>query len=420
MSDTSPTTTHSVLDVETIRQDFPILHKPLSNGMPLVYLDSAASAQKLRQVIETLRDCYENYYANSHRGVYEFGVRIDEALESARRKVQTFIGAAEPEEIIFTSGTTMSINLVAHAWGRKFLQPNDEIVLNEMEHHANLVPWQQVARENGAKLRFIPLTPDGRLDLSQLDDLLSEKTRLVAVTGMSNVLGTINPIAEITTKAKQVGALVLVDGAQSVPHQQTDVRNPEIDFLAFSGHKLFGPSGVGVLYGRRELLESMDPFLTGGGMIDEVHRDHSTWGELPAKFEAGTLPVAQAIALGTAVDYLRSLDFEAIGAHERQLLKRAHQRLSEIPGVRILGPDVAYKGPIISFIVEGIHPHDVAQLLDRKGVAVRAGHHCTMPLHALLDVTATTRASFALYNTEAEADALADAVRFARKKFRLE
>ena len=326
------------------------------------------------------------------------------------------MGAAEPEEIVFTAGTTMSINLVANAWGRKFLQAGDEIVVNEMEHHANLVPWQQIAAETGARLRFIPLTADGRLDLDRLDETLSEKTRLVAVTAMSNVLGTINPISEIVAAARRRGALVLVDAAQSVPHMPTNVRDPQIDFLAFSGHKLYGPSGVGVLYGRRELLEAMDPFLCGGHMIDQVLRERSTWAALPAKFEAGTLPIAQAIALSAAVDFVRGLGFNAIHDHEHKLLKRAHERLGEIPGLRIFGPAPEHKGAIVSFAIEGVHPQDLSLMVDMKGVAVRHGHHCTMPLHERLGVTATTRASFAIYNTAAEIDALVDAIQFARKK----
>jgi len=407
------------LDVEAVRADFPILHKPLPNGAPLVYLDSGASAQKPRPVLDKLIECYENYYANAHRGVYYFGVRIDEELEASREKIQRFIGAAQPEEVIFTGGTTMSINFVAYGWGRKFLKAGDEIVLNEMEHHANLVPWQQLAREKQATLKYLPLTSDGRLDMSRLDDVLNGRTRLVAVSGMSNVLGTINPIDEIATKAHACGALVVVDAAQTAPHMPIDVRDPVVDFLAFSGHKFFGPSGVGVLYGRRELLEAMDPFLTGGGMIDEVYPNYSTWAELPAKFEAGTLPIAEAIALGAAVDYVEGLGFEAIHAHEQRLLEKAHRVLAEIPGLVIHGPTPQHKGSIVSFTVDGIHPHDLAQLLDQKGVACRASHHCTMLLHEWLNVPATTRASFALYNTEAEVDVLAEAIQFARKKFRL-
>lgn len=407
---------HKVLDVEAVRRDFPILQHPLPNGMPVNYLDTAASAQKPRTVIDREADCYANYYANAHRGNYHFGVLIDEAVEGTRRKVQAFLGAAEPEEIIFTSGTTMSINLVASAWGRRHLKPGDEIVLNEMEHHANLVPWQKVAGETGALLKYIPLTDDGRLNLAALDDTFSGRTRMVAVTAMSNVLGTINPIGEITRKARECGALVLVDAAQSVPHLPTNVRDPQIDFLAFSGHKLYGPNGIGILYGRRELLEEMDTFLCGGHMIDQVFRDHSTWAQVPAKFEAGTLPIAPAIALGAAVDYVNALGLDAIDEHEHALLVRAHEKLSAIPGLRIFGPDPSAKGAIVSFAIDGIHPQDLSMLLDLKGIAVRYGHHCTMPLHDRLGVSATTRASFGIYNTLSEVDALVDGIEYARKK----
>ena len=406
-------------DVEALRARFPVLFTRLPNGANLVYLDSAASAQKPQSVMDKLVDCYENYYANAHRGLYQFAERIDTELDASREKVQRLIGAREPEEVIFTSGTTMSINLVAAGWGRKFLRPGDEILLTEMEHHSNLVPWQQLARERGAALRFIPLTPDWRLDLEQLDAVLTEKTKLVAVTGMSNVLGTINPIDAIAARAKQVGALVFVDGAQSVPHLRTQVQESAIDFLAFSGHKLFGPSGVGVLYGRRELLEAMDPFHTGGGMIEEVGLHSSTWADLPAKFEAGTPPIAEAIAMGAVVDFVESVGYESIAVHEDQLLRTAHARLAEIPGLTIYGPEPEFKGAIVSFTVDGVHAHDLAQLLDDKGVAVRAGHHCTMPLHERLNVAATVRASFSVYNTQAEVETLVEALHYARKKFRL-
>src|SRR5579872_1999354 len=411
-------TAKTKLDVEAVRRDFPILGKPLPNGMPLVYLDSAATAQKPRQVVEKLVECLENYNANVHRGIHALGDRVTTELEAAREKVRQFIGAAEVEEIIFTSGTTMSINLVANAWGRKFLKAGDELLVNEMEHHANLVPWQQIAHATGARLQFIPLTADGRLDLSSLDDVLTDRTRLVAVTALSNVLGTINPIDEIASRAKSRGALVLVDGAQSVPHAPVNVQSPDIDFLAFSGHKLYGPTGINVLYGKRRLLENMDPFLCGGNMIRRVRKESSDFAELPAKFEAGTLPIAEAIALGAAIDYLQSLGHSAIAAHEHALTKRACEQLSQIAGLEIVGPAVAHRGAIVSFTVEGVHPHDMAELLDRRGVAVRAGHHCTMPLHELLKVTATTRASFALYNTAAEVDALCEAIEYARKVFR--
>jgi len=404
--------------VGTIRSDFPILGRPLSDGTPLVYLDSASSAQKPQVVIDSLSECYSTYYANSHRGVYQFGVQVDEALEGTRARVAAMIGADQPEEVIFTSGTTMSINLVASAWGRSRLSSGDELLVNEMEHHANLVPWQQLASETGASLRHIPLTDDGRLDLERLDECLTSRTRLVAVTGMSNVLGTVNPIGRLVERAHAVGALVLVDGAQSVPHAAINVQEPRIDFLAFSGHKIYGPTGVGVLYGRRELLEQMDPFLCGGNMISEVGLTESSWAELPAKFEAGTLPVAQAIALGVAVDYVQGIGFDEIGRIETALLCEAQQRLSEIPDVLIHGPAVEHKGAIVSFTDERVHPHDMAELLKRKGVAVRAGHHCTMPLHARMGVVATTRASFALYNDSTDIDVLVDGIQYARKVLR--
>jgi cysteine desulfurase / selenocysteine lyase len=408
------------LDIDAIRGDFPILGKPLPGGMPLVYLDNAATTQKPRRVIDKLVECYESYNANVHRGIHSLGDRVTTELEGAREKVRALLGADTVEEIIFTSGTTMSINLVANAWGRPFLQPGDELLLNEMEHHANLVPWQQIARERGARLKFIPLTSDGRLELSSLDELLTERTKLVAVTGMSNVLGTINPLEVLVEQAHAKGALVLVDAAQSVPHGVVDVKAPPIDFLAFSGHKLYGPTGIGVLYGRRKLLEAMDPFLCGGNMIRRVRCESSDFAELPSKFEAGTLPIAQAIGLGAAIDYVRELGFDRIVGHERELTQRAYRQLGAIPGLTIVGPDMAHRGAILSFTVEGVHPHDMAELLDRKGVAVRAGHHCTMPLHDRLHVTATTRASFAFYNTPAEVDALCDAIQYARRVFRRE
>ena len=406
-------------DIDAVRRDFPILARPLPNGATLAYLDNGATSQKPQSVIDKLGEVYATYNANVHRGIHQLGDRVTVELEAAREKVRQFINAAQTEEVIFTSGTTMSINLVAHGWARKFLKPGDEILLNEMEHHANLVPWQQAAKATGAKLRYIPLTSDGRLDATHFDRLITSKTKLVAVTAMSNVLGTINPVRELAERAHRVGAVILVDGAQSVPHMPTDVRDPAIDFQAFSGHKLFGPTGIGVLYGRRELLETMDPFLCGGNMISEVHLESSTWGELPSKFEAGTIPIAEAIGLGTAIDYIQSLGFEAIHAQETRLLDRALRLLPQTPGVTVYGPTLEHRGSIVSFTVEKVHPHDLADLLDQKGVAVRAGHHCTMPLHDWLDVAATARASFAFYNTEAEVDALIDAIHYARRKFRL-
>jgi cysteine desulfurase/selenocysteine lyase len=406
-------------DVDAARRDFPILQKPLPKGIPLVYLDSASSAQKPQSVIDKEMEAYENYYANAYRGVYRFGARVDDELEGTRSQVQRLLNAEHREEIVFTPGSTMAINLVAYAWARKNLRPGDEVLINEMEHHANFVPWQQMALETGASCRFIPLTVDGRLDIDQLDKVLTPRTKLVAVSAMSNVLGTINPVKQVACRAREVGALTLVDGAQGVPHLVTDVRDLGVDFLVFSGHKLFGPSGIGVLYGRLELLEAMSPFLYGGHMIEQVTTEASTWATSPAKFEAGTIPIAQAIALGAAVDYVTSVGFEAIEMHERQLLNYAHRRMMEIPGMQIYGPPPTAKGAIISFTVDGAHPEDLAQLLDRRGVFVRHGHHCTMPLHQRLGVPATVRASFAFYNTLAEVDALCDGIQFAREKLRL-
>jgi cysteine desulfurase/selenocysteine lyase len=413
------TPTAASLDIAAVRRDFPILGKTLPDGKPLVYLDTGATAQKPRCVIDKIVEVYENYYANVHRGIHTLGDRVTQELEASREKVRQFIGAGAIEEIVFTGGTTAAINAVAYGWGNRFLKAGDEVLLTDMEHHANIVPWQLIARDKGIQLKYVPLASDGQLDLGRLDELLTDRTRMVAISGMSNVLGTINPVAEVTRRAKERGALVLVDGAQSVPHGPVSVRDLGIDFLAFSGHKLYGPSGVGILWGRRKLLESMDPFLGGGNMIREVGRDASTWADLPAKFEAGTAPIVPAIALGTAIDYLNGLGFPAIHAHEHALTAYALRRLKEVPGLRILGPDLAHRGAIVSFTVEGIHPHDMADILSGQGIAVRAGHHCTMPLHEALGLSATTRASFGLYNTVGEVDALVAAIEHARKVFRL-
>ncbi|MFO1093564.1 MAG: SufS family cysteine desulfurase [Planctomycetaceae bacterium] len=404
------------LNVQAVRKDFPALQQSLPSGIPVVYLDSASSAQKPRAVIDKEREVYEEYYANAYRGVYRFGDRVSRELEKSRETVQRFIGAERIEEIVFTSGTTMSINLVAQAWGRKFLKPGDEILLSVIEHHANIVPWQFIASATGAALKYIPLAADGQLDLNRLDNLLTPKTKIVAVTGMSNVLGTVPPLAEIIRRAKKIGALVLVDGAQSVPHMPVNVAKEGIDFLAFSGHKLYGPTGVGVLYGRRELLDAMDPFLCGGHMISEVTQQSFKTAELPAKFEAGTPAIAQAIALGTAIDYVSGLGLCGIHTHEQTLLRYATKRLSEVPGLKLYGPSTAHKGAIFSFTLDGVAAQDVAQLLDLKGVCVRHGHHCTMPLHELLCIPASVRASLAFYNTTDDVDTLIDALQFAREK----
>jgi cysteine desulfurase/selenocysteine lyase len=405
-------------DVAAVRRDFPILNKPLPNGQTLVYLDSGASAQKPQCVIDKLTSVYNSLYSNTHRGIHTLGDLVTTEVENSREAIRDFIGATSVDEVIFTGGTTASINAVAYGWARKFLKPGDEVLLNIMEHHANFVPWQQAAIATGAKLRFIPLTADGRLDLDRLDEVLNERTKLLAVTGMSNVLGTINPIELLAKRAHANGALIFVDGAQSVPHLPINVHDLDIDFLAFSGHKLFGPSGIGVLWGKRKHLEKMDPFQFGGNMIREVFQETSTWAEIPAKFEAGTIPIAESVGLGTAIQYVRSLDSTAVHAHETALTARAFELLQAIPGVTIYGPALEHRGSIVSFTVEGVHPHDLADLFNNRGVAIRAGHHCTMPLHEHLDQPATARASFTFYNTLDEVQALADAILYAKKVFR--
>jgi cysteine desulfurase / selenocysteine lyase len=392
------------------RPDFPILGRMVHGDRPLVYLDNAATTQRPHQVIRAIVDAYENHYANVQRGIHQLAQEADDLFSAAREKVRAFINAAAVEEIVFTYGTTSSINTVARGWGDANVRAGDEILLTEMEHHSNLVPWQQLAERTGAVLRHIPLTDDGLLKLDTLDHLLTKRTKLVAVSGLSNVLGTINPVAEIARRAHEVGAVMLVDGAQSVPHQWTDVAAMDCDFLAFSGHKMLGPSGIGVLYGKRELLESMPPMLGGGGMIRHVELDSFTTGDLPHKFEAGTPPIVPAIALGAAIDYLSAIGMDAIHRHDRLLTTRAHEVLSTVPGIKIFGPAPEQKGGVVSFILDRVHAHDVAQLLDRHGIAVRAGHHCTMPLHKCLGVAATARASFYLYNTLDEIDKLGAAL----------
>ncbi|MCA8983850.1 MAG: SufS family cysteine desulfurase [Planctomycetaceae bacterium] len=412
-------TSQKPFDVQAIRAEFPILQRPDGHGRTLVYLDSGASAQKPRRVIDREIEVYTRYYANAYRGVYEFGQLVDDNLELTRETVREFLGASQKEEIIFTSGTTMSLNLVASSWGRHVLRPGDEILLTEMEHHANIVPWQMIAQQQGAVVKYVPLTPEGRLDLARLPELLTPRTKIVAITGMSNVLGTIvdpRPLAELVHR---VGAVLVWDAAQSILHQSVNVQSDGIDFLAFSGHKIYGPSGVGVLYGRRELLDQMPPFHGGGHMIDRVFHDYSTFSQPPAKFEAGTIPIAQAIALGDAIAFVQEIGYDAIQKHENGLLKHALMRLSDIPGLTIYGPPIEEKGAIVSFTLKGAHPQDVAFLLNRQGVCVRHGHHCTMLLHEKLGIPASIRASLAVYNTLAEIDQLADGLDFVRKRLRL-
>ncbi len=410
--------TVTALDPEAIRPDFPILSTLLHGDVPLVYLDNAATAQRPRQVIDAMVETYEKHYANVHRGIHWLSDQSTDLFEAAREKVRAFINAPSLEEVVFTTGTTEGINLVARSWGDTNVASGDEILLTVMEHHSNLVPWQQLAERTGAVLKHIPVTDDGHLELDALDHLLTDRTKLVAVTSVSNVLGTINPVEEIVRRAHAAGALVLIDAAQGVPHQTTDVQAMGADFVAFSGHKMLGPSGVGILWARRELLERMQPFLGGGSMIRRVRLDSFEPADLPAKFEAGTPPIVPAIGLGAAIDYLTQLGMDAIRRHERLLTVRAHEVLESVGGVRFLGPPPDQKAGIVSFTLEGIHAHDVAQLLDRRGVAVRAGHHCTMPLHKRFGITATSRASFYLYNTLAEVEHLGEALVQAKRVFR--
>ena len=398
------------LDPAVYRPDFPILSQTVRPGVPLVYLDNAATSQRPREVIQAIVDTYERHYANVHRGIHWLADQATDLYENARESVERFINAPSREEVIFTSGTTAGINLVARSWGDANVRPGDEVLLTQMEHHSNLVPWHQLADRTGAVVRHVPITEDGRLDLAAFDRLLNRRTRLVAVTALSNVLGTINPVAEIIRRAHDAGALVLVDGAQSVPHQATDVTALDVDFLAFSGHKMLGPSGIGVLYGKRDLLEAMPPFLGGGSMIRRVTLEGFEPADVPARFEAGTPAIVPAIGLGAAIEYLDRVGLDAIGEHERLLTRRAHEVLGSISGVRLLGPPPEEKGGIVSFVLDRIHPHDVAQLLDRHGVAIRAGHHCAMPLHRRFGIAASSRASFYFYNTLEEIDRLGEAL----------
>lgn len=409
----------AAFDVEAVRGKFPALQHFNSAGRPIVYLDSAASAQKPQAVIDKEVEVYEQYYANAYRGVYRFGDRISRELEQVRQRIADYIGAESSELVFFTAGTTMGMNLVANAWGRKFLRKGDEVLLTLSEHHANIVPWQWVAQQTGASVRFAPLTEQGELDLDAFDAMVNERTRVISVSGVSNVLGTITPLEHLSAAARRVGAIFVVDGAQSVPHVPIDVVRQHVDFLAFSGHKLYGPSGVGACYGRRELLESMDPFLCGGHMISSVDVHGFKTAPVPAKFEAGTLAIAQAIALGTAIEFVQQLTLEAIHAHEQQLLAYALERLATVPGIRMYGPRHTDRVAIIPFTIDGAAAQDIASLLDVHGVCVRHGHHCTMPLHDWLGVPATIRASFALYNTTADVDALVEGLLSAREVLKL-
>lgn len=398
------------LDVQRIRADFPVLNVEVSPGVPLVYLDSGATSQKPLSVIERMDRYYRAENANIHRGVHKLAEDATADYEAARGKVAKFINAAKPKEIVFTRNATESVNLVAQTWGRANLQSGDVVVLTEMEHHANLVPWQMLAAERGIRLEFIPVTEEGLLDMAALPGLMELKPKLVSFTAMSNVLGTITPAAEIIKAAHAAGALAMIDGAQSVPHIPTDVRALDVDFLVFSSHKMLGPTGLGVLYAKEALLEAMPPFMGGGDMIKRVQLRSFTTNSVPYKFEAGTPAIAEVIGLGAAIDYLNEIGMEAIAAHDHELTAYALERLEEVPGVWIFGPAAEHKSSNASFTFKGAHPHDVAEILNRNGVATRAGHHCAMPVHEKFGVPATTRASFYLYNTKEEIDRLVESL----------
>jgi cysteine desulfurase/selenocysteine lyase len=409
-------------DVEAVRKDFPILERRVHDDRPLVYLDSAASSQKPRQVLDAERNYYERHHANVHRGVHVLAEEATALYEGARDKVRAFVAAPAREEIVFTKNSTEALNLVANVLGvagRPYgVGPGDEILITEMEHHSNIVPWQLLAQRTGARLRWFGITDDGRLDLSRIDELLTERTRVVSLVHVSNILGTVNPVAEIARRAHEVGALVVVDASQSVPQLPVDVSALGADFVAFTGHKMLGPTGIGVLWGRRELLQELPPFLGGGEMIETVSMEGSTYAGLPHKYEAGTPPIAQAVALGAAVDYLSALGMDAVAAHERDITAYALERLREVPELTVVGPAVPVdRGGAISFSVGSLHPHDVGQILDERGIAVRVGHHCARPVCTRFGVPATTRASFYVYTTRDDVDALVAGVQEVREVF---
>jgi cysteine desulfurase/selenocysteine lyase len=405
------------LDVERIRADFPILQRRV-NGRPLIYLDNAATTQKPRLVIDALVDFYTQTNANVHRGVHTLSVEATDAYEASRERIARFVGARHSEEIVFVRNTTEALNLVAVCWGRANLKPGDEILATLLEHHSNLIPWQRVAQETGARIRLIRLNDDGTVDLDDYRRLLGPRTRVVALAHASNVLGTISDVGAIAEQAHRFGAIVVADGAQSVPNIPTDVTNLGADFLAFSGHKMLGPFGIGALWGRRELLDEMPPFLGGGGMIREVWEDRATWAPLPEKFDAGTPNVADSIAFGVAVDYLDDMGMRNVRAHEVEVTAYALERLARVPDITVYGPlDAEARTGVVSFNLDGVHPHDAGTVLDEAGIAVRAGHHCCQPLHRALDVAATLRASFYIYNSVDEVDALIDALSTARRVY---
>jgi len=395
-------------DLAAVRADFPALDQSV-HGRPLVYLDNAATTQKPRQVIEAIARYYQSDNANVHRGVHALSERATDAYESAREKVRAFLNAASVREIVFTRNATESINLVARAWGDANVRAGDEVLITAMEHHSNIVPWQQLCERSGARLRVAPIDDRGDVVMEEFDRLLTDRTRMVAVVHLSNALGTVNPVAEIAAKARAAGAAVLIDGSQAAYHMTVDVAALDVDFYVCTGHKLYGPTGIGVLWGREAVLDAMPPFLGGGDMIRTVTFEGSTWNDLPYKFEAGTPHIAGAVGLGAAIDYLRGVGFEAIGAHESALLSRATEAVESVPGVRLIGT-ARRKASVVSFVMEGIHPHDIGTIVDREGVAIRTGHHCAQPVMDRFGVPATARASFAMYNTMQDIDALVAAL----------
>jgi len=420
----TPLSLPGLLDVEQIRTDFPILERVTPDGLPLVYLDSANTSQKPRQVIDAMVDFYGQHNANVARAMHMLGQESTELFEGARDKVATFIGAPRRDEVIFTKNSTEALNLVANVLGwadqPQGLRPGDEVVITEMEHHSNIVPWQLATQRTGATLRWLNVDDEGRLDLSRLDDVINERTKVVSLVHVSNALGTLNPIEVVAKRAHEVGALVVVDASQSVPQMPVDVSRLGADFVAFTGHKMCGPTGIGVLWGRYDLLASLPPFLGGGEMIEVVEMAGSTYAPPPHRFEAGTPPIAQAVGLGAAVDYLSAIGMENVAAHERAITAYALERLAEVDGVRVIGPSTAeMRGGAISLVVDDVHPHDVSQVLDSRGVAVRAGHHCARPVCQRFGVAATTRASFYLYTTPQEVDALIEGLHEVRKFFRV-
>jgi cysteine desulfurase/selenocysteine lyase len=407
------------LNVSAIREDFPILQQTV-NGKPLVYLDSTSTSQKPEAVLRAMDEYYRRFNANAHRGVYYLAEEATARFEGARKKIQKFINAKSYREIVYTRNATEALNLVAYTWARQNIRAGDEIVTTLLEHHSNIVPWQLLAREKNATLQFIEVDDQARLRPDHIEQFITAKTKLVAVTMMSNVAGTITPLKAIIERAHAVGAVVVVDGAQGVPHSPVDVQALDCDFLAFSGHKMLGPF-LGILYGKRALLEAMPPFLGGGDMIREVYRDRATWNELPHKFEAGTPAIAEAVGMGAAIDYLNTLGMENVRAHERDLIAYALRKFRELDGVRVIGPqDPEQRGAVLSFDLAGVHPHDVAQIFDREGLCVRAGHHCAMPLHEHYGLAATTRASFYVYNTPEEVDKLVETISKVRQIFKSE